>query len=375
MATATAPDSDTEQLIEYAAGGSPKVDREAGVIRGVKILGLESANGRSYSRAAVKEAKSLYEGRQVNFNHRKPGDNRERPIEDRAGWLKDVTEASDGGLVGDLHLLTTDPRSAKVMEAADKNPALFGLSHAAQGRMNRTGKTPVVEAIESVRSVDIVTDPATNKSLFEAFGADAQQQMQPQGGMQKPMPGQGMQPGGMQPQKDSSFDLFVEKARQIWQSAQSTDEREMFLGKLAAALSGVDKAMQGDDESTDPDEGADMADEKGKPTDKEKAQEARIQKLEKDLTDLTEAKLVTDARDASRAALRDAKVEDTDVRVNTLALVEAEEERTALIESWPKATASTPFAKSKPPQSRVDAGAAQITDGKSFARAVTSRAF
>ena len=47
------------------------VDREAGVLRGVKILGLQSRNGRSYLPEALSAASKLYEGAKVNVNHPK----------------------------------------------------------------------------------------------------------------------------------------------------------------------------------------------------------------------------------------------------------------------------------------------------------------
>ena len=48
----------------------------AGVIRGVKILGLESRNGRSYLPEALAQAAALYEDAKVNVNHPKGGPGR-----------------------------------------------------------------------------------------------------------------------------------------------------------------------------------------------------------------------------------------------------------------------------------------------------------
>ena len=47
------------------------MDRDAGVIRGVKLLGWASANGREYLPAGVDPA--LYEGRVVNIDHAASG--------------------------------------------------------------------------------------------------------------------------------------------------------------------------------------------------------------------------------------------------------------------------------------------------------------
>jgi hypothetical protein len=144
-----------------------RVDRAAGVVFGVKVLGLVSDNGRKYLPAAVTKAARLYEGLAVYADHpHRPHD--QRSIDDKIGWLANVRSEPDG-LYADLHLLTSDARTAKVLEAAEKRPELFGLSHNAEGKGKHQGGTFVVEEITSVRSVDLVSEPATNKSLFEGI--------------------------------------------------------------------------------------------------------------------------------------------------------------------------------------------------------------
>jgi hypothetical protein len=144
-----------------------RADRAAGVIRGVKVLGLVSDNGRRYSRQAVEAALPLYEGKSVRANHpRKATDSRE--VGDVFGWLENVRLERDG-LRADLHVL--NPRSElaeSVFLAAEKNPGLFGLSHNAEGLVRRgtDGIDEVYEIVE-VRSVDLVADPATTRGLFE----------------------------------------------------------------------------------------------------------------------------------------------------------------------------------------------------------------
>ncbi len=166
--------AESRQLLEVTTSPNLKVDTEGGVIRGVKILGRVSANDRVYSQAAIRQARNLYEGTQVKFDHpstkgraglRRP----ERSIDDTAGWLEQVIVDGEGGLTGNLHLLRADPRSAKVLEAAERRPQLFGMSHDAEGRVERHGDKQIVEEIEALHSVDIVSDPATTRSLFESI--------------------------------------------------------------------------------------------------------------------------------------------------------------------------------------------------------------
>lgn len=160
----------TVELRERVAGGASRIDAEAGVIRDVRILGFESKNGRSYTREALQNAVSMYEGIQVNVDH--PADDLTygRSVGDRIGWLAGVHLAADG-LRGDLHLLKSHAQFATVIEAAERRPQLIGLSHNAQGRVrdDRNGGQ-VIEEIERVVSVDLVADPATTSGLFESTG-------------------------------------------------------------------------------------------------------------------------------------------------------------------------------------------------------------
>ncbi|MHB1038012.1 MAG: hypothetical protein ACYC0Y_25585 [Pirellulales bacterium] len=161
---------DCVQLLEFVGlmPDGARVDTEAGVIRGVKVIGLKSRNGRRYSAAALAKAVGMYEGIGVNVDHTKPGSG-VRGLRDRIGRLANVTQTGDGGLRGDLHYLKSHPLAGLVVEAATRMPESMGLSHDAEGRTRVENGETVVEEITRVRSVDLVSDPATTKSLFEAM--------------------------------------------------------------------------------------------------------------------------------------------------------------------------------------------------------------
>ena len=150
---------------DVASGLNTRVDREAGVIHGVRILGPKSKNKRVYSEPAIREGRPLYEGIRVNYDH--PAGSRERSMDDRAGWLQGV-HVANGGLSGDLCLFVSDSRAAKVLEAAEKHPGAFGLSHNVRAETRQENGVLIVERITRVESVDIVSDPATTSSLFES---------------------------------------------------------------------------------------------------------------------------------------------------------------------------------------------------------------
>lgn len=154
-----------------------KVDRDKGIVYGVKVIGLTSPNshgmagadGTVYTPEALRLAAPLYEGIQVYKNHPpRSNPNQERPIEAKIGWLENV-RVTESGLYADLHLLTSDDQAAKIMEAAEKHPAAFGLSHnASAGRSEVKNGRFVIYELADVRSVDLVSEAATVRSLFES---------------------------------------------------------------------------------------------------------------------------------------------------------------------------------------------------------------
>ena len=184
------------QVTEIASvDGSSRVDRDAGVIRHVKILGLRSLNKAKvlgltrnefgeavekpygYSPHALAEAASLYEGIGVFTNHpdfaytdtgARLQVGGERKVGERFGKLKNVTAESDG-LYGDLHYLKSHDMAERVCEAAETMPDAFALSHNASAHPEKIGDEIVITRIGDVRSVDLVSErPGTTNGLFES---------------------------------------------------------------------------------------------------------------------------------------------------------------------------------------------------------------
>lgn len=159
-----------ETILEYTTSrGAPlTLDREKGVIRGVKILGLESSNGRQYPTATIKKAAALYESVKVNVNHPQGGQaNAPRDYRDRLGALSSIVAREDG-LYGDLHFNPKHALAEQLMWDAEHAPANVGLSHNIEGTTRKRGAKVVVESIDRVVSVDLVADPATTRGLYES---------------------------------------------------------------------------------------------------------------------------------------------------------------------------------------------------------------
>lgn len=148
-------------VLEYS---SPTITD--GVVKGVKIIGIESRNGYRYSVEALQKAIPLYENVAVFIQHPNGREQKRgsRQLTDHFGSLKAVRERQNGkGIYGDLHIKLSHPMAKGVLESLDK--AKFGLSHNAVVRMNED-ESEVLEILE-INSVDLVDDPATTTTLFE----------------------------------------------------------------------------------------------------------------------------------------------------------------------------------------------------------------
>jgi hypothetical protein len=158
-----------ETLLEFvdSRGTTPVIDREAGLIRGVKILGLESRNNRTYTAEALVDARALYEGVKVNVNHPRGNPAGPREYQDRIGVIRNVTVVAEAGLFGDLHFNPCHPLAGQLEWDARHAPENVGLSHNVLARTAKRGERTLVEAITRVISVDLVADPATTSGLFE----------------------------------------------------------------------------------------------------------------------------------------------------------------------------------------------------------------
>lgn len=211
-------------VLEYAAANPQGVDRRAGVIRGVKILGLQSTNGGRYLPEAVRSARGLYEGAAVMVNH--PGrPNEERKVEHQIGWLENVRVVESQGLRGDFHVVKSHPMANVVFELAERRPDKLGFSHNAVCLESSRSGESVYEAIRQVRSVDLVCRPATAKSIFESVAGDGSLAAGP-----------------------SFFALFIGKAREIFDDQNRTPaEKPTAIEKVARDVFSAEASLSGSD--------------------------------------------------------------------------------------------------------------------------------
>jgi len=141
------------------------VNRETGLIPNVLVCGKTSENGRSYPwGGALKCDPKKYEGRPVNLNHASAG-----TVERSFGWLENVTVDDEGRPRADLRINPEHPYAKSVFWYAENRPQQLGLSHVAVCRTRMERGVEVIEEIQSVESVDLVSSPATTKGLYESL--------------------------------------------------------------------------------------------------------------------------------------------------------------------------------------------------------------
>lgn len=176
-----------EQVAVGVPGGSPlRVDRDAGIIYRVKVLGrysrnshglTEAENGSEYTPACMRAALAMYEDAKVRKNHpadrARPG--AERDVDDTVGVLRNVRvesdESGEPAVWADLHYNRAKPFSAELVEDVERGLGVYGLSHNAAAKRERfdpASRRLVIEELAIVRSVDLVDKPATNRNLWES---------------------------------------------------------------------------------------------------------------------------------------------------------------------------------------------------------------
>jgi len=145
------------------------VDKSAMTLRNVALCGLVSKNNRTYTREALQSGASKYEGVRVYLDHPSKESERQgwRSVRDLAGKIENAR--FDGSKVrGDIVLLGNEGGKL-TFELANQMPEIAGMSHNAFGKYRREDGQEIVESIERVVSVDVVTEPATNDGFFESI--------------------------------------------------------------------------------------------------------------------------------------------------------------------------------------------------------------
>ena len=152
-------------LLEYMlqAPKSLQINRDEGVIKGVKVLGSVSRNNRTYSPKALSDAAGLYEGVRVYLGHDT------RLYQDCVGSIHNTAVVGDS-VYGDLRLKQAHYLYEPIMADAAASPESLALSHevnAGDYEYTEVSEGMRIDSISKVDAVAIVVDGGTCKSLLE----------------------------------------------------------------------------------------------------------------------------------------------------------------------------------------------------------------
>lgn len=372
------------------------VDRENGVIRGVKVLGRISRNGREYSDNAMNDGARIYEGLRVNVDHPdRKNPSMERRFVEGFGELRNVVKRDDG-VYGDLHFKRSHPQAELVCESAERFPKSFGLSHNAEGSLVRRSGKMVVESLTSAESVDIVGKPATNEGLFESVDPTKEKPMkvkttvrkliesavlklkrykhaparllEMEGGDSALMaaPVDVMAPDeGVEPDPDEQIEEAF-KSMVVAVLDDTTLDADGKIARITEILTAQDSLMSG--------KPADKPAET-KPGDAAVAESAVLKQIQAGLTSLLESQKVTQAKQAEQDAklsLIESKREVTSDHVKQLVEASNDDHRKALIESWPQIEAKPGMVKPKS-GSIMESELKEFPDTKGFLNSIGAR--
>lgn len=159
----------------FVFGKPASIDREKGIVRGVRVLNAESRNDRVYPEPVLRAALKLYANLPVNVGHHyNPATMLpvEVPPPDRFGRLGPEPVIESGGITADyLQFNPKHPFAEQFLWACEHQPDLYSFSplHRVKWAQKRDGKDRLVaESILEAASADIVSDGGTTSTIFES---------------------------------------------------------------------------------------------------------------------------------------------------------------------------------------------------------------
>ena len=155
------------EIAQVKLGG--RLDHDTKIVHDVAILGPRSQNGRTYTPQALQDAVKVFEGKRVFLNHRETNGRQTKPhsAADYIGRLSGLHLGADGK-VHAREFRVVNEQHWPLISAGEKDPEAFGLSIDGEGEIRKG----VVHSIRKGHSVDLVSEPATNKGLFEQQESD-----------------------------------------------------------------------------------------------------------------------------------------------------------------------------------------------------------
>lgn len=337
------------------ADANPRVDEEAGMLFGVKLLGEKSENNRLYGKEVREAALSKYKGLKVyvdDGDFHQAGNSKPGSMQLWAGTVKEAYNRADG-IYGDVKLRKKSSFYEGILEAANDEDFSrnLGCSHVADGDVRMEGDVEIVESLNEVFNVALVMEPATTAGMWESKDMANENKRQTKTVKQilegehktkwakllKEQVDAGMVDAGMaveMPAEEADPAAEVEAALE---KAAIAVLRKMFSGDLeeAAAMSEIKKILGMKEEVVQDEGGSETPDTPATESVKADAELGRLREQVAKLTNQTTQLSKESAELKAKNLLLESGREATQPRIKALAAA-AEGDRQALLESWPK---------------------------------------
>ena len=147
------------------------VDTDTNRARVILLKSGWSKNKRFYSPDVLGEAVSLFEGAKCYLDHEDVKGISNRSVRELAGFYENVAFINNR-LEGDLQFLDTEAGKiglALAQESIKHNKPLAGLSLKGLGKLRKTEEGYIVEELQKVNSVDIVSEPAAGGEFIKLY--------------------------------------------------------------------------------------------------------------------------------------------------------------------------------------------------------------
>ena len=147
------------------------VDTDTNRARVILLKSGWSKNKRFYSPDVLGEAVSLFEGAKCYLDHEDVKGISNRSVRELAGFYENVAFINNR-LEGDLQFLDTEAGKiglALAQESIKHNKPLAGLSLKGLGKLRKTKEGYIVEELQKVNSVDIVSEPAAGGEFIKLY--------------------------------------------------------------------------------------------------------------------------------------------------------------------------------------------------------------
>ena len=160
-----------ETIFFTEAALNAKVDRAGHQINHVCMLSVNSLNARRYPVPVMEKALPLFEGTKSYLNHSREN---VRDVKDYIGQFHNC-RVEEGKMFGNLTLA----RFPDLYDIAEITPSAIGFSVDISGYSEESedGIETVTEII-AANSVDLVTEPAATKGLFESINHEKEETME-----------------------------------------------------------------------------------------------------------------------------------------------------------------------------------------------------